>query len=509
MPVTASILDLKNMISFPTTIPSRESMETLKLDGNSPLALRQVEQEAYIDQILQRSNIKTAGLDRALMDSATDSVADTSRSKDFDILRRHGQTFLETFLRRAKIQSAHRKALKVYLKWRKQYAGPQEDKQAGERLSRPEVAIIMRSSRVLHFCRTPLAFCDPEKDWSFLKDGSPGKIAVLQWFKTMANDLMAEYAKYLEKADMQLLDFAKPDHGDNSNLRISYFSIGKHLNAECPPTHLLRVFEGGSIICEVRLTSIFVSVTLYILHRQYGGLNYNAFKRETRQKKRSSFMKFEETCGHFKQMIHINSFVHDFQLRYLQKMLRDPNCFPADIDIMSFVKRFAHFNQQPSPYSKDRIISGYYEFEVTILNSTTFFENLFKIAPRQALNVIVGSDGYKAVTASSSTLSFRLDSNEHGYSSDWMYTLVMSPAKKDDTTAERIGDNSNIVIEYYIIVVYQPLTSPESIIQSSWVKNEESKKSLSNVILSEEGYTIADIVSNAKKRIDEIVSKVH
>ncbi|KAG1059918.1 hypothetical protein G6F42_028139 [Rhizopus arrhizus] len=157
------------------------------------------------------------------------------------------------------------------------------------------------------------------------------------------------------------------------------------MTADCPPTFLLRVFEGGSIICEVRLTSVFVSVTLYTLHRQYGRVDYNRFRHETRLKKRANFKRFEENSGHFKQMIHINSFVYDFQLHYIQKMLDQPEKLPADLDILSFVRRFALTNQQPSPYSKDRIIHGFYQFDGDTVTSNTFFENLFKNAPRHVL----------------------------------------------------------------------------------------------------------------------------
>ncbi|RCI06178.1 hypothetical protein CU098_001117, partial [Rhizopus stolonifer] len=178
-PISASMLDFKDMIAFPTVAPSHEELDTKPGDNHSSIS-RQTEQEKHIDRILQNSLIRNAELDCALMNSITDSVADTVRSKDMDILRRHGQPFLETFLRRAKIQSAHRKALKVYLKWRKRYGDPQVDVAKNtERLSRPEVSTIMRSSRILHFCRTPIIFCDPERDWSSLPEDSNGRALIV------------------------------------------------------------------------------------------------------------------------------------------------------------------------------------------------------------------------------------------------------------------------------------------------------------------------------------------
>ncbi|KAL9552740.1 hypothetical protein MBANPS3_003625 [Mucor bainieri] len=542
--VVASMLDLKDMIAFPTTAPSRDKLlettptapksATSGADGAAgatlPTTRHMEQQENHIDRILQKSIIRASELDHALMDSITDSVADTIRSKDFDILRRHGQPFLETFLRRAKIQSAHRKALKVYLKWRKRYGDPSNNKtdvDLTERLSRHEVSTIMRSSRVLHFCRTPLIFCDPEREWPHLQEGSAGRADIVAWFKHMANALLSDYAGYLEGADMQLIDFAKDDTTQDtlvhqSSLRSSKFSLGRRMTADCQPTFLLRVFEGGSIICEARLTSVFVSVTLYTLHRQYGRLDYNRFRHETRLKKRANFKKFEENSGHFKQMIHINSFVYDFQLHYIQKMLDQPDTLPADLDIVSFVRRFALTNQQPSPYAKDRIIHGFYQFDSdTAVTASAFFENLFKNAPRHGLLNVLASKRYSAVSISSVDLSFEpaatsSSSAKHPAHANWKYTLVICPAHDPAATAaaaaaEDQEQPAKIMIEYFVLVVYQGQTTPESMTRASWVKKEPhswQKPDLNGVSLPEEGYTLADIVSGARIKLDSIVSEV-
>ncbi|KAI9478174.1 MAG: hypothetical protein EXX96DRAFT_595617 [Benjaminiella poitrasii] len=520
------MLDLKDIIAFPTTSPSREQLEnnntSKPTDGSSSPLARQIEEENRIDRILKNSTLRTMELDRALMDSITDSVADTIRSRDFDILRRHGQPFLEAFLRRTKIQSAHRKALKVYLKWRKKYGDPKAEMDLTEKLSRLEVSTIMRTSRVLHFCRTPLIFCDPEREWPNLPEDSNGRTVMVDWFKNMANALMFEYAAYLECADMQYIDFAKTDGIDCSDdfiLRTSKFSLGKHMTAECAPTFLLRVFEGGSIICEVRLTSVFVSVTLYTLHRQYGRLDYNRFRPETRMKKRKNFKKFEENSGHFKQIIHINSFVYDFQLHYMQKMLDSPEKVPADLDILFFVRRFALMNQQPSPYSKDRIIHGFYRFEVADVKPSIFFVNLFKHAPRYGMLNVLTNNSYPAVSVTSFDLSFKARNHADAAHSNWKYTdqalknVSKAPPSQQQQQQERSSSvNLNeIILEYFVLVVYQGPITPESMARTSWVKYEQGStndNTLSDFSLPEEGYTLEDIVSNARIRIDSIVSEV-
>jgi hypothetical protein len=480
------------MIAFPTTAPVRDFMDSSKPGDASPNS-RQAEQEKNIDRILQKSQVKNAELDHALMDSITDSVADTSRSKDFDVLRRHGQPFLEAFLSRAKVQSAHRKALKVYLKWRKRYGDPQTCIETVERLSRPEVSTIMRSSRVLHFCRTPLVFCNPEQDWPNLTES--GRSRITDWFTTMAHELLAKYSKYLEGADMQPIDFAKTDNdGGDYSLRSSKFSLGKRITADCPATFLLRVFEGGSIICEVRLTSVFVSVTLYTLHRQYGRLDFSRFKRETRQKKRLNFKRFEENSAHFKLIIHINSFVYDFQISYIQKMLDNPSVLPPELNIIDFLRRTAQLNQQTYPYCKDRIVHGFYEFESSKIDGSSFFENLLKNAPRYGLNNIPINGVSLAAAVSSSDLSFQDDAIDKNH--NWEYTLVILPF--DDKK------NEKVIIEYFILVVFQGQASPEFMTKTCWVNGGN----MDNTSLPEEGYSMKDIVAGARMKIDSVVSEV-
>ncbi|KAI8877044.1 hypothetical protein K501DRAFT_230909, partial [Backusella circina FSU 941] len=480
------------MIAFPTTAPIRDLLDSSKPGDASPSS-RQVEQEKNIDRILQKSQVKNAELDHALMDSITDSVADSPGSKDFDVLRRHGQPFLEAFLSRAKVQSAHRKALKVYLKWRKRYGDPQTSIGAAERLSRPEVSTIMRSSRVLHFCRTPLVFCNPEQDWSSLTES--GKARITDWFKTMAHTLLADYSKYLEGADMQPIDFAKTDNdGGEYTLFSSKFNLGKRMTADCPATYLLRVFEGGSIICEVRLTSVFVSVTLYTLHRQYGRLDFNRFKRETREKKRLNFKKFEENSAHFKLIIHINSFVYDFQLSYIQKMLDDPSALPPELNIIDFLRKTAQLNHQTFPYCKDRIIHGFYEFESTKIDDSSFFENLLKNAPRYGLNNIPVNGVSSAAAVSSSDLSFKHDAIDKNH--NWEYTLVIVPY--DEKKKEKV------IIEYFILIVFQGQASPEFMTKTCWINGGN----MYNTSLPEEEYSMKDIVAGARMRIDSVVSEV-
>ncbi|KAG1473129.1 hypothetical protein G6F56_001128 [Rhizopus delemar] len=513
----ANMLDFKDTITYTANVPRRNQLEAHK---SNETAAKSKEQDTYFDKILQRSLIKSNELDQALMDSITNSVAETPFGREFDTLRRHGQSFLEAFLRRSKVQSAHRKALKVYIKWRKRYGDPQAGLDAAEKLSRQDVSTIMRSSRVLHFCRTPLIFCDPEKDWMSITQGQTTQ-HIASWYKDMADVLISEYAAYLEKADMQPIEFAKSEDEESQCVMVlSEFDFGKHLKAGCSPAYLLSVFEGGSIVCEIRITGIFLSVTLYTLHRQYGRLDYKRFRPETRSKKRENFRKFEKNSGQFKQMIHINSFVYDFHIRYLQKALDDPEHLPNNFDIMIFVRKLALSNILPSPFSKARITRGLYQIQTVNINPTTFFENLFKISTRCGFRNVLLKNSFSTTSISSTTPFFDKNYNENS-NSNWKYTLVLSPSSENEIKSSdldftsrknaKINPTYSITIEYFVLVSNQERMTPQNMTKKSWSTSQRlfnDFTSLSEITLIDEGYSLIDILHGAKAKIDYIVSEV-
>ncbi|ORE11375.1 hypothetical protein BCV72DRAFT_326166 [Rhizopus microsporus var. microsporus] len=505
------MLDLKDLIVY----ASKTQLEAHKHIEPSPssIAARLKDQEAHVNMLLQKSLLKNAELERALMDSITDSVADGLLGKDTDVLRRHGQTFMEALMRRSKVQSAHRKALKVYIKWRNRYGNLKVEPETAEKLTRQEVSTIIRSSRILHFCRAPLIFCDPEKDWRSVSQGQATQ-AIVDWYVKMANSLITEYATYLEGADMQLLEFAKSEDDEAERvMKSSEFVVGKQLTASCSPVYLLSVFEGGSIICEVRLTGIFLSVTLYSLHRQYGRLDYRRFHPETRNKKRENFRKFEENCGRFKQLIHINSFVYDFHIRYFSRALEAPETLPSDFDIVFFMRRFSQPDHPPPPFCKDRLVHGMVHIKTSSVSLSTFFENLLKICTRSGWNSLLSRNSFLAASISCSNSSFNiLEESNRDSETQWKYTLAISPGSKSMHTKR--SDNHtehDAVIKYFILVSNQEKLAPDSMARTSWyTKNNSSDKPEDMVVVkaTEERYSLKNVISGAKAKIDSIAAEV-
>ncbi|KAI8390994.1 uncharacterized protein BYT42DRAFT_601943 [Radiomyces spectabilis] len=504
--VAANIADLKDMILYPTVVLSRDiALDDAKLDSET--LDTDTENISSLQTPLQR-----AELDHALMDST--AISPTPREQD--ILRRHGQPFLEAYLRRTKLQVIHQKALQVYAKWRKRYGAPEMEMDQAEKLTRAEVATILRTSRLLHFCRTRLLFFNRDKEWADVEDATVAKETAIVWYQTMASALMSEYAAYLERLDMQFIDFGNSEIDDVDSLNPSSFAVAKNMTLHRPSTYLLRVFEGGSIICEIRLTSVFVSVTLYTLHRQYGRMDYRRFHQETRAKKRLNFQNFEASCGQFKQLIHINSFVYDFHLRYIQQSLETNARFPQGLNLLEVIRKFAYYYRIPAPYSHNRMIHGFYEVE-TNTDINTFFENLFKNAPRHGLSNILVDNKYVGASVTSDDFSF--SSTKHDAASKWRYSLVICPMESDEDELANPGSESqdtapasrlsNIGLEYFILIVKQGDITPESMSKPNRATGEKAKHDpMDEIVLPEEGHTLKDIVQNTRNRLDVITSEV-
>ncbi|KAG1065130.1 hypothetical protein G6F42_026880 [Rhizopus arrhizus] len=119
-------------------------------------------------------------------------------------------------------------------------------------------------------------------------------------------------------------------------------------------------------MCEVRLTGAFVSVTLYTLHRRYGRLQFSPYSRQRKRKEigRENFQNFMTECDQFKQRIHVNSFVFDFHLRYIQRSLDDVDLLPPNLNLLSIIKNTVSVYDRPAIYARNRIINGLYEVAV-------------------------------------------------------------------------------------------------------------------------------------------------
>ncbi|CAO3593605.1 unnamed protein product [Absidia cylindrospora] len=495
----------------------------------------------------------------------------TTAAINDDLLRRHGIPYLDTYLQHASLVSVHQKALQVYLKWRKRFGGnqvkttsprmlgieeeqEQEQEDGQEKLTRYEVSEILRSSRLLHFCRAPFFFFTGDQHTQQQdKNVASSDDVILDWYRQFLRTFVVHYSAYLEKLNLQVVEFPAGDYGllpspisttsderhearhpssldssskdddsltddgDDADLNTSKFDTGiQGLTVEHPSTYLLKVSDAGSIICEVRFTHTFVSVSLYGLHRQRHGLsNFQRSRQQSRETKRMHFKKFEQGVGQLKHLIHINSFVYDFHLYYMQHLLTlmSEQPPPCGVSVMGTLRRFNAFYITPAHYSTNRLFSGVYECKhhhhddvddekAPFVDLSHFFKYLYKDHVGYGLHAVREShNDVHGVYLTSTSVSF----DETDDAAAWKYTLVLCPMTEKTLDPLTLDQNpletpasvtsTSVLIRYFILAVYQPERTPSSLVKNFWTTPASSSYHPSLIV-------------NARKKIDGIVSKV-
>ncbi|KAI8089089.1 uncharacterized protein BX664DRAFT_244295, partial [Halteromyces radiatus] len=375
---------------------------------------------------------------------------------DDDILRRHGQPFLDTYRHYTTLCSLHDKALRVYAQGRRpltqQRQQQQEEEEEENTLTQNEMYEIMRFSRLLHFCRAPFLLFESNKDDQQRKSDGP---TTKEWYRTLLHHFVVKYSEYLEKLDLQLVQFKSDEKDeddtispdDTSHLILSSFDIGGGQTIDFPSTYLLKVFDIGSIICEVRFIRTFVSVSLYGLPRELSNTGCASSPMETIE--RARFKVFEESMGQLKHWIHIHSFVYDFHIYYLQQLLTeldDHVSLPTGIHLLATLDHFCPYYTS-AQYASNRLFSGVYELKQQSdqMDLSIFFKYLFNEASQYGVTRIMEGNTCVAVTTSSSS------------SSDVSYTLILCPMEQSTTIGQSSTESSmpqTVLLRYFLLVVY-------------------------------------------------------
>jgi hypothetical protein len=545
---TANFQSLQEMVMNPVPSKSSNSLQRPQLVSDN----RTVGTFGALDEKTKKKNedliytaARNAEVNDVLKDSTTEPSTDLPYAQHPDLLIRHGSPFLNSYLRRSSLQSAHEKAFSVYTKWAKRYQDPRfsRDENQRERMPFKELSTILRSSRLLHFCRTPLLFSEigvseqraESRIFTDPKISASSVDSTVQWYTDLVNTFMREYAAYLEGIGMQIIVFGPGKDGETMEKEayMSKFKIADDLTVPCPVVYLLKVFEGGTIMCEVRITDMFVSVTLYTLHRRYGRMTYTPWGYEKDEARRFSFRTFTEECDNFKQLIHVNSFVYDFHLRYITRALSKSGSVPFSLNLVHVIRHFASLHTHSAAYSRNRIVTGLYEFDGDSSVLDNLFNTITRNAERYGLEVLKLGSNAAACFLQSDSLTFdKAVEKEKDSKPYFRYTLLLCPASDSffmtpsfdgmtPASSTRLtagsGDASadQVILQYYIIASYSKTThSRESMTTAtSWSKLLKSAPDKASVnpmdeVMAPEAHTLGDVIQNAKKKIDSLIAQV-
>ncbi|KAL1915964.1 uncharacterized protein VTP21DRAFT_6352 [Calcarisporiella thermophila] len=465
-----------------------------------------------------------------------DPVRDSTYARNRDPLRRHGHTFVEAYRRINVTAQAHENALRVYTKWRKRFSESPGSTRSDESISSSDLVVILRSARLFHFCRKPLLFSHLSmhsgRDVSGKEDVQRSPVATedsastlfqeplsvelkapeditTQWYRDLVQTFVREYAEYLETLGMQRVtlsdaETSAPDRTASSrDLLTSRFAVTEHFQVESPVLFLLKALRGGSIILEIRIQRNLCCVTLYTLNRRYSRLYVPGPLSDLQ--KRENLRLFTAECGRFKNIAHVNSFVHDFHLRFLQRILGHPTAVPP-IRALDVLREFMAYYRYPARYARNRVVTDTYPLSEVL---PEIFAYILGNPQRYGFRPLL----YEGRAVGCFVMSESPDFHEECRPGPYCHTLIVCADDPSySPTHDGFGIRSGLKIRFYVMVTSHDYTNLLDRVVSTPARRlrpNASDDAVSHELMQETlapvGYTLGYVVENATQRLKMMI----
>uniref|UniRef100_A0A3B5B4W1 SZT2 subunit of KICSTOR complex n=1 Tax=Stegastes partitus TaxID=144197 RepID=A0A3B5B4W1_9TELE len=253
-----------------------------------------------------------------------------------DVVARHGGQLLE-------IKAAERRELEKQMKIENLFVTwQQRSAQSNMPISGTDLETLKQSSRLVHYCATPLLF-DPifrkqiqeeqiihdstasGRDRSYSTDSAdmlPSRLKEEPWLLEISSTFLQQYVQYLQSMGFILVQ-VRPQSPARSSMssegRMS-FSYVKQKSEDSPKVtsgttayHLQRALPGGIVLMELAFQGCYFCVKQYALEcsRIPMGQTVNS----------QLSMLFTEECDKVRDLMHVHSFSYDFHLRVVHQYL--------------------------------------------------------------------------------------------------------------------------------------------------------------------------------------------
>ncbi|XP_075615764.1 KICSTOR complex protein SZT2 isoform X3 [Balearica regulorum gibbericeps] len=355
--------------------------------------------------------------DEALRDVTT--IKRISHGPDlgpFDPVSRHGAQFLE-------IKSMERKELEKQMKIENLFVTwQQRSAQSNMPISLADLETLKQSSRLVHYCATPLLF-DPAfrqqiqtdqqgkvegkkrhrsndstasgRDRSHSCDSAealPCKVKEEPWLQEMCNAFLQQYIQYLQSMGFILVQVRPPSPTTRSTSRIralaamgvegrGSFSYTKPKAEGSPKSsspavatyHLQRALPGGIVLMELAFQGYYFCVKQYALEcsRIPMGQSVNSQGTLTARARSKSCMGpssvsesalsmlFTEECDKVRDLMHVHSFSYDFHLRIVhQYLLGSHMTLRQGYHLTSFLEDFIAHHPDIPKFGRNHVFQG-------------------------------------------------------------------------------------------------------------------------------------------------------
>ncbi|XP_030063288.1 KICSTOR complex protein SZT2 isoform X2 [Microcaecilia unicolor] len=355
--------------------------------------------------------------DEALRDVATiPPVHPNPELRLLDAVSRHGAQFLDIKITERKEVEKQMKIENLFVTWQQRSA------QSNMPISTVDLDTLKQSSRLVHFCATPLLF-DPvfrqqiQTDQQVFSEGKKRhrsndsaasgrdrshscdslemilcKLKEEPWLQEMCNTFMQHYIQYLQSMGFILVQVRPPSPTRSISSRIraaasmmsegrTSFSFPKQKSEGSPKSggasittyHLQRALPGGIILIELAFQGFYFCVKQYALEcsripmgqsvNSQGSLMTRTLNKkftETSSISESALsMLFTEECDKVRDLMHVHSFSYDFHLRIVhQYLLGSHMSLRQGYHLTSFLDDFIAHHPDIPKFGRNHVFQG-------------------------------------------------------------------------------------------------------------------------------------------------------
>ncbi|XP_077980912.1 KICSTOR complex protein SZT2-like isoform X2 [Glandiceps talaboti] len=355
-----------------------------------------------------------------------------------DPVIRHGTQLVEIHARHKKEAEIRMKLENLYVMWQ------QRGTHSNMPISEDTMTLLKMSSRLVHYCATPLLFSPWWRKHTLISDqDSPGKVMTRgtispkpdrnneePWHNELRLSFAQQYIQYLQQLGFSKVNTRPPSpkrsprmirqtratvvRGSHSHSH-SHSHSQSHTHSETKkpsghtrlelltqssgktmgPTYFLqKAVPGGIMLMELSFQHCYFLVKLYALEasRLPAGRAVNpqaSFYSEQPSQIPHLSVLFTHECDKFKDLIHVNSFTFDFHLRCIQSYLAGRQIiFQQGYHVTSFLSDFIKFYTPGPNFSRSHIYEGTMSFRSEHTPADLLFEYMLQHAHNYSMKAM-------------------------------------------------------------------------------------------------------------------------
>ncbi|XP_038066591.1 KICSTOR complex protein SZT2-like [Patiria miniata] len=340
-PFCRSLEEIESLVKY--TVPPQRDFSS-RMPVTAPKSSRRLHRGLPpFDETLRNTRIRRP-LQRSPYGAARDTIV------------RQGAQMLEVCVVTKKETEMLKKLENLYVTWQKRGT------QTTQPVSRDTLDLLKVSSRMVHYCATPLLFSAIWRQLVMsdgLDDATPsppmgGTAAEEAWHMDLRSSFLQQYVQCLQKLGLTPIEtkVSSPRqmiktmrHKDSIR---GQSPVHRKSSTTSASQHLQVTSAGGIILIELSFQHAYFCVKIFAFEssRVPAGEDIN----------QQLAMLFTDDCDQYKDLIHLHSFAHDFHLRTIQSYFHRPQMgFKSRYHVTSFLTDFVKYYTPRPKFCRNHI----------------------------------------------------------------------------------------------------------------------------------------------------------